>query len=424
MTLERKRFSGSITRGEDIIPLEFDVWADEDGRLAIEPLALNTQAVFTLQGAMGEPGSYSESLVLQGISEDGSTFFSDTTELHGARFGTHENTVSVEARKAKVTIPIDKAPKAPLVRLWFRGFKSFRNPSVTMSLGDVGVAGPNKSANKDEMAGYVALQASGDVNLDGWLRRADEFLTFMHLGLAFGHGGRLQTPRMDVIVGNTWEATYYDGNGFAKSLSPIHHLNQGPFIKALAKRFDDPKPFPDMLWTAVGWLHNGNPFDEARFLMAMTALETVVEHVIPKVLTTIMPKNDFGPVRDKLLTALSECDLQETPTEIFQGKIKGLNGRTLSQKIQALRDHYGLPIDIFSDEAIVAIIKARNGIVHTGESTKASDLWPKEMFVRELIALIVFHELGYNGPYESYINGYHTVYPEKPLDQASGPLTS
>lgn len=56
-----------------------------------------------------------------------------------------------------------------------------------------------------------------------------------------------------------------------------------------------------MQWMAIGWLHIENPFDEVRFLMSMTALEAVVEHLIPQILTTVMPKLNFEPLRKKLL---------------------------------------------------------------------------------------------------------------------------
>ncbi|MGO7985204.1 hypothetical protein [Rhizobium leguminosarum] len=84
----------------------------------------------------------------------------------------------------------------------------------------------------------------------------------------------------------------------------------------------------------------------------------------------------------------------------------------MSQKIEALRDHYGLSATIFTNEAIVDAIKARNDIVHTGATPRRRKIWPKLVFVRELISMIVFHEIGYAGPYESYIAGYRMVHPE------------
>lgn len=412
MTLERRRFAGTIKCREQEYPIEFDVWSKEDGRLRVEVQPMPTQVVFALQPAMGEPASISEALTLEGSSSDGTTFFSDTANIRGARMGTHENSISVAARKAKVVLPLVQPVEGPLMRLWFRGFKSFRNPIVNMSLGRVGVTGKEKNVDRDEMSGTVEVQAGPGASLDGWFEKADDFLTFMHRGLGFAHGGRLQTPRLDLITSDRWEAIYYEGDGFGHGLAPIHFLNQGPFIEALARRFDDPKPFPDMLWTAIGWLHIENPFDEARFLMSMTALEAVVEHLIPKTLTTVMPKPNFEPLREKLLQALADSEVDQIPREIFEGKIKGLNGRALSQKIKALRDHYGLSATIFTNEAIVDAIKARNDIVHTGATPGRRKIWPKVVFVRELISMIVFHEIGYAGPYESYIAGYRMIHPE------------
>lgn len=349
---------------------------------------------------------------MRGPIPKGATFFSDSADLRGANFGTSGNSIKVLVRKAKVVLNLPEGVPAPRMRLWFRGFKSFRNPLVKMSLGVVEVYGEGKDVAQDDMSGCVTVQAEADTDLDGWVERADDFLTFMHRGLGFANGGRLQTPRLDLLVDNRWEATYYEGDGFGRGLPPVHHLNQGPIIEALARRFDDPRPFPDMLWAAISWLHNDNRFDEGRFLMSMTALETIVEHVIPKTLTTVMSKPDFNAVREKLFAALAETGIDSISLEIYQGKISNLNGRTLAQKIGALRDHYGLPQETFSDEAILAVIRARNGIVHTGESSGRREIWPKVVFVRELISHIVFQEIGYSGPYESYVGGYRMVHPE------------
>lgn len=175
MTLELRRFAGTIKRREQEFPIEFDVWSEEDGRLRVEVQPMPTQVVFELQAAMGEPASTSEALTLKGSSSDGTTFFSDTASIRGARLGTHENSISVAARKAQVVLPFAQPVEGPLMRLWLRGFKSFRNPIVNMSLGRVRVTGKEKNVDRDEMSGTVEVQAVPGTSLDGWLKRQTIF---------------------------------------------------------------------------------------------------------------------------------------------------------------------------------------------------------------------------------------------------------
>lgn len=409
MTLEKKRFAGTITHGEKSFPVAFEAWSAQDLHLQIEVEPLPVRTLLELTGAMGEPGGYEEWLKLEGEGPEGETFFSDTVGIRRAHFGTEDSRVAVSATRARISIKMETRAPKPRMRLWLRGFQSFHAPLVTTKLGHLQVSGSSKKVAKDEASGSITLQATDDSDLADWFSRTDDFLTFLHRGLGFAHGGRLQTPRLDILDGDRWEATYYAGNGFVRSLSPIPHLNQGPFIEALARRYEREPPVPDMLWTAIGWLHSDVLSDEGRFLMSMTALETVVEHLIPKTLTTIIPKPTFSSVRGKLLEALADCGLDETSAAIFAGKIKGLNGRSLSQKVVALRDHYGLSAQEFSDDEVVAAIQARNGIVHTGQTTGRKEIWPKVVFVRELITRIVFGELGYTGPFEAYHGGYRMI---------------
>lgn len=91
MTLERIRFTGTIARPDHCFPVEFAVWAGDDSRLGIEIEPLPTQALFALQGAMGEPGLFSEALILDGAGSGGETFFSSSVNVCGASFGTGGN---------------------------------------------------------------------------------------------------------------------------------------------------------------------------------------------------------------------------------------------------------------------------------------------------------------------------------------------
>lgn len=180
MTLQHIKFTGTITRAEQRFPVEFEAWAGDDSRLQIEIDPLPSQVLFALQGAMGQPGSFSEALMLEGFGADGATLFSDSIDVRGANFGTDGNILKVTVRKAKVVLHLTELVSAPLMRLWFRGFKSFRNPVVNNSLGSIEVAGDVRAAGVDDMSGYVTIRADPGSDFKQWVDKADNFLTFMH----------------------------------------------------------------------------------------------------------------------------------------------------------------------------------------------------------------------------------------------------
>ncbi|WP_448673086.1 hypothetical protein [Pseudoxanthomonas mexicana] len=410
MKLEPKKFTGVIQVDDDTYPAAFEIKAD-DGRIQVDMEPIPTKAALALND--GQPGMPVREFLLSGSNDSGETFLSDTVSVDRVQIGMPNSLIGVSTREAKVAGVLESPAPAPVMRLWLRGFKSSLNAPVETALGFVEVRGSSKVVDADDMSGFVAVRAQEDTDLDGWAEKADALLAFMHRGLAFARGGRLQAPGLELYMDDRWEATYYAGKGSRSSFAPIHHLNQGPFIETLAKRFDAPEPFPDMLWTAIGMMNTDTSFNEVRLLMSMTALDAIVEHVIPKTMTTVMPKGDYVGVRDKLLAVLSDMKFKdESHSDIFAAKIKQLNGRTLSQKVQALRDHYGLSKDVYTDEAIAEATKRRNAIAHPSESSTKEDLWPRILFVRELVSQIVFHEIGYAGPYESYAGGYKTVYPK------------
>jgi len=413
MRQETKRFVGRLQRGEKHFPVEFNVSAGEDFRLQLEVLPTTTQTAFDLQSAMGKPGSIAESLTLEGNSDSGETFFSDTVDVFQASLGSSESLVGLSVRAAKISGPLEIPAPLPSMRLWFRGFKSFRNTPVSSALGQVEVRGASKKVGRDEASGYVAIHAEAKNDLSDWPNRADELLTFMHRGLGFASGKRLQTPGLELQVGERWERTYYEGDGFGSGLAPIHFMDQSPFVETLVRRFEKPTPFPEMLWTVVGWLHVEIPFDEARFLMAMTALETICEHVLPKSRTTLMDKKDYRPLRERLIAIVADAKLEPSIEEVLTQRIRLANGRTFFEKLRGLRDHYALSPDVFADSEIADLVRLRNNLVHTGQGGGRRRAWPKILFIREMLSQVIFQELGYVGPHESYLQGYKRIAPPR-----------
>ncbi|WP_161964662.1 hypothetical protein [Xanthomonas arboricola] len=408
MEQETLRFTGHLRYGDKRFPVQFDTIAGVDFRLKIKLRSAAVQMAVDLHSAMGRPGGTGEVLVLEGCGESGETFFSETVDVGGIRIGSRDCDVSISARSAKISRRASEPLPFPVTRLWFRGFKSMLTPVVRSSLGSVEVRGGLKGIGRDDASGFVAIHADQATDLTDWLSRADELLTFLHRGLAFASGKRLQTPVLEVHSGDRRDCTYFEGEGFSGSLAPIHFMNRGPFVDALVKRFEKNVPFQDSLWTVVGWLHIDTPFDEARFLMSMTAIETLCEHVVPKSKTTLMDKKKYRPLRERLISLVDEAGLTPLETIVLTNRIKQANGLPLSQKLCALREHYKLSANFFTDDAFADLGGLRNDLVHSGRR-KGHDVWPKIVFVRELLSQVVFRELDYTGPHESYLNGHATI---------------
>jgi hypothetical protein len=228
----------------------------------------------------------------------------------------------------------------------------------------------------------------------------------MHRGLALAHGGRLQTPLLEYVHGSTSEATFFEGAGFTPELPIQYYLNQGPFIEALAERYERVGQLPEILWTALSWMQTDTTFDETRFLTAMTALEAIIESELPTLCGTVVPKEDFKPLREKIKALLAKNDtLSEDAHQILVGKVAQLNQKTFSQKIHALFDHYAIPKQDFEGDVIRELVKLRNNIVHTGVVPNEITLWPSIILVRELITRILLKEIGFVGRYCCYVGG-------------------
>jgi len=285
---------------------------------------------------------------------------------------------------------------------------SFRNPIVETELGKLEVCGNANEVDADDLSGFVAIYANSPDPGQDWIGKAESLLRHMRSGLSLAHGGRLQTPRMDYVSGNVLRMTYFGGSGFRHELPPQYHLNHGPYIEALARRFERQEPLSDVLWTALGWMHTDTGFDETRFLSAMTALETIIENLLPERRGTTVPKAEFKRLSSKFLQIIEGDDgLSPMARQIFVGKLLGLNKKTFGEKIIALFDHYDIPKRDFDDAAIKFLVELRNTIVHKGTLQDDVDIWPQIIMARELITRILLREIGFSGQYCCYIGGRH-----------------
>lgn len=402
-------FEGKISVGSAEQDITFVCRAGEDCRLVIDPLSVSGDVYIALHNSMGRPGGHGDSVTLNGESADGIRFSSDDMGIRGLNAGNAGFAVRLRTGEASITLPrkADAKDVAVGLKLSLRGFKSFRPRPVQSQLGQVVVQGANKGVSPDLVSGAICVQAT-DTNHpnESWFHDAEALAEFVWKGLQFGHGGRLQIPLLQVYRPDEVIATFYHGSGRPAHLPAIHFLDQSEFIAAIVKRYETAEPFPDEVWQAVGWLNNDSSIDEVRYLTLMTAIETILHSLVPDAPSTLIPKSDFKPIRDALIQTLAPFDLSEDQQNVLASSIRQINRAPLSQRLQAVVEKYGLPSDVFDQGLIRRLNKQRVSIVHQGNALDDDNLWECLLHARDLIALIVFSELGYNGRHESYAQGH------------------
>ncbi|RVC64456.1 HEPN domain-containing protein [Mesorhizobium sp.] len=414
--LKTRRYRGKLFADGEAVDVRFSLSAKADCRLKFKFDALDGRSFLLLAKTMGKPGQPIERLRLDAYTKSGDRITSDSLSLTGYRANSEGHFIEVSYLTANVSQTMRVKAPEPVLRLWFRGFSSFRNSPTKTPLGTLAVWGSSDGSKADEMSGFVMLIAPNDAPGAEWAADADRFLRHMHQGLAFAHGARLQTPRLDHVEGNTFTATFYSGAGYHQEFSVQHFLNHDPFIAALVRRYFEQGPVPEVIWIGLRWMQSGSTVNEVRFLTAMTALETIIETVLPARKGNAAPKSTFHALRQQLLNVVDQqTDLTAGQREIFRERVNLINQKPLSAKIEALFDHYGMSKRDFGTDAIVSLVKLRNALVHRGVLPDEIDIWDRIILVRELITRVLLSEIGFKGRYCCYIGGQHDRdFPEAP----------
>ena len=407
--LKPNRYSGSLTIAGEAHPVSFSAEAGCDNRccIALDPIEKHTYLL--LHQHFGRTGTRQELFELTGTADNGDTFASNSVSISG--FGANNDGfhATLSLQEATVSVGLPEEIQRPVLRRFFRGFRSYRNSVLHTPLGDVLVSGSEKSLSPDEVSGDVAVQAPAGFQGEDWKERAEAFLSHMHIGLSFAHGGRLQTPRVDFISGNRWHTTFHAGSGFKAEMALQHFLYHDPFIKALVEGYFNNGPLHEGFVTALGWLQLPTTFDEVRFISAMTALEVIVDTQLPRAEKGGMMKtSDFRALRDKLNQTIDDVPgVSSEAKAILKAKIEDANKKVLSQKIDALFERLAIPRRDFDSDTVKRLTKVRNEIVHRGIIPDATDIWTEIILIRELINRILMGAIGFAGRYCCYIGGEH-----------------
>lgn len=402
-------YSGTLMIGGEAHTVSFSAEVGKDHRCVVKMNPIEKETYLLLHQNFGRPGLPQERFELTGTASNGYTFSSKDVWINGLGHTEDGFNVTLSFHKITVGLGFSTQQDRPVLRRWFRSFRSFHNSVQHTPLGDVLVYGSEKSVHKDEVSGCVTIQAPPNLEGLGWRKRAEAFLSHMHTGLSFLHGGRLQSPHLDYIANGRWEATFYSGSGFAPEMALQHFLYHDPFIQALVDGYFKNGPLNEGFLTALGWLQMPTTFDEVRFISAMTALEVIVDTQLSDAEKGgMMPKADFRALRKTLNQAIDDAtDVAPESKDIFKAKIADANKKVLSQKIDALFERLSIPTRDFDKDKIKHLTGVRNAIVHRGVAPNREDIWDDIILIRELMNRILMGAIGFEGRYCCYIGGEH-----------------
>lgn len=413
---EPRRFSGVVTIDETQIEIGFSLSADLTGELQfdVDPLPIN-QKTFKLLNSMMRVGERVSEFAIEAMSEDGWTVKSDAIFLGNTtnktdRTGGATLHVGLRSRTAVLSHPRegDHADSRLVFRL--KGFAGYGPLTVSHRLGSITAVGATRTKKYDEVTGFIALASTMETATAAWRAEAEKCLIHVNHVLGFARGAPLRVPIVEHYSPQQIELTFNSaGNGCQSFLPPFNDLHLQPILETAVSSFDKRDDRSDVLDLAIGWFIVPSTYDAIRYLSAMTALESLVQDDDASSLrTTILKPDRFKELRREISLVIDSArDLSEGERKNLKDKLGDLNRLSFREKLQRLAAAWGVPVDDLPPDIFRSLINIRNDIVHRGEwrYDGDQDIWEHLIHLRELVTRFILAALGFDGRYQSYLDG-------------------
>jgi ApeA N-terminal domain 1 len=409
-TLPSTRFEGTLSGHGSRIPVGFAVEIDELGRLQLEldrlPVSQKAMALRIDQ----RPGSVVDLIELQGRSETGALFRSDSFQInnfsHGSKRG-QELSYQGSCYDAEIVLPrTDSSSDSFDLRVWHvRQFRTFHRIEHETQLGTIVIAGPKQDREAQEPNGFLSISPSTNGAGDTWWAESERFLT---------HLARLMSFASDTYLTPVIEERYSDEgvtiNVFQQSrasapfMPPFHMLNMQPIFASACDSYFNRYDEIAELDAAIRWLTSPVAYDENRLLNAMSALENIIDRCAIDGVDKFLRASAFKKVAQRIRLVLTEL---EAPAGMKE-KVSELNRRSLADKIMELLNDRKIVTTDLPTNWLNIVIRQRNMIVHTGISGDIDDQQPDildhTIWVREIVTRLILQRLGFSGAYRSWLH--------------------
>lgn len=407
---ETTRFQGTLSGHGSSVPIGFDVTIDDLGVLQLRldrmPFSRDAYALHV----NGRPGTPVDLITLEGRSEAGHVFRSDSFHIahfsHGSQIG-QELSYQGDCYDAELELPqAESREPGRDARVWLvRQFRTFRRIARDTALGRVIIGGPRQDREAQEPNGSIAIfRPEGDTG-EGWWPESERLLT---------HVARVLSFACDTYLRPVIEERYHQGGvtvrvnrqGRASGpfMAPFHELHMEPIFACACESYFNRHELVEELDAAIRWLTAPVAYDESRLINAMSALENILDRCGLEEVDRFMGSSAFKRVAKRVRDLLAEIGVPEGMAD----KVPELNRRSLAEKVMALLSARGVLVHDMPEAWLGTVIRQRNVIVHTGVSDEFGDQEPDTLdhtiWVREVVTRIILERLGFVGAYRSWLH--------------------
>jgi hypothetical protein len=406
--LDSIRFTGELRKGDLTIQVAFEAEIDDTGTLQLrfDELPATAETIW-----ISIDGDEVEWLTLAGTAATGETFASDTfsvdgythhSDAEGSRILMHGN-----CAEAKLHRTFSSPQTVSAVSMRFPRFHSFSWLLREIDLGKVRMGGAEESPMQPQkLTAELMLHRDGKAD-EAWFEAAKARLTHILRVMSFASGVYLRPKIVRRVVGTDDQFIIYDHSGTPEPfLPPFHFLNLEPIFATACDADAAVRTGFEALDPAVRWLLAPGYYDEMRLMTAMTALENMVEHAFPGHQGLFAKPSAFKKIAKAVRDLLSA---QKAPQEMIN-KVPELNRIPFAAKLQSYLQARGVAVSDLKPDAIEAMIRARNFVVHRGiyfdpDAADQADIWDHMLLARELVTRACLAELRFVGNYFSRLYG-------------------
>lgn len=430
-------FVGFIQLRENRLPLKFRVKIEERGEIAFDfnEMPISSETDFIFKEWNSDPRVLT-SFSLSGSSDNGMQFctddliFTSLNEAFGQSCGCTMTPVG-SCITAQFHSERTEQSVFPMLRMWLKGFQSFRELRAQCSLGEILMHGQSVIHYPDTITGSISITALAvPSNISEWRNSVEKLFEHVRRVMSFASAVILHSPVTEFFDGKQNEIVVWSQPRQSEvSMRVVHYLEHNQIFQVAITSYFSPPVEIKNLFHAIEWFTMDASYNEVKLVNAMTVLENLVASNLDESDSLIMEKRKFDKVRRSLRSVIKVC-LNSSPVDQFatisevvaelDERLGDLNRRSIINKLMMLIDLWSVSLEGIEISQIKAAKKARDQIVHTGHYAKDRDgeLWDHAMVIREIVVRFLFTAIGYKGPYISFIGGYHhTSFPPPSAEQ-------